>query len=520
MNSNRVTDWLAMGTSTGGFVGNAANSSSYLSAGWALAGIGDFNGDGRADVLWRNSDGRVSDWLGTAVGGFTDNAANAPTNIGASWNVAGVGDFNGDGRSDIWWRDSDGTILDWLGQANGGFVSNVTVASHAGDIAWQIEGTGDFNGDGFDDILWRDADGTLDHWLGSADGSLLPTAEHMWKQALTNVSAFFDEIAAEIESSTYHPGADQNSYYDDGDYWSNLSFSESIADLYSGWTQIDQSNPGGSFFGLLAGGTGSQFDVLTLADSGFSAAFDGNIASMTYVGDDSYQFGIDGFTLVGTYEIGSPLPSDPLNDIVIIGHRTDSGDVTSEGYFTFDPLLNGFNTNYGISPVPTPPSYTALGDALAAIHSQIDTTSDVDQKEHFAIVYKDASGVFHTSPIFVGTANGLQGFLQPLFNWMAANDVQFSQVVDLYHNHDSAEYAHTSDEALGNRYPSINDWNSAAQYFISMGASPSAFTLTVEDTSHVARDFSYSDVNTYRDLLTDDDYARMIAGVNLPPPTH
>jgi len=38
---------------------------------------------------------------------------------GAGWQIAGTGDFNGDGRSDILARNTDGTITDWLGQADG-----------------------------------------------------------------------------------------------------------------------------------------------------------------------------------------------------------------------------------------------------------------------------------------------------------------------------------------------------------------------------------------------------------------
>ena len=40
---------------------------------------GDFNGDGRTDILWRNNDGTVTDWLGTSAGGFTANSAAAIT---------------------------------------------------------------------------------------------------------------------------------------------------------------------------------------------------------------------------------------------------------------------------------------------------------------------------------------------------------------------------------------------------------------------------------------------------------
>ena len=75
----------------------------------------DFNGDGRSDILWRHDNGRISNCLGAPYGGFADNAANAAINVPIEWQVAGVGDFDGDGRNDILWRNDDGRLSDWLG---------------------------------------------------------------------------------------------------------------------------------------------------------------------------------------------------------------------------------------------------------------------------------------------------------------------------------------------------------------------------------------------------------------------
>src|SRR5438270_414204 len=85
----------------------------------------DFNGNGLSDTLWRNADGTVTDWLGTSTGSFNGNWDTFHTNPGAGWQVVGTGDFNGDGRADILWRlDGYGTVTDWLGGPNGTFSGN------------------------------------------------------------------------------------------------------------------------------------------------------------------------------------------------------------------------------------------------------------------------------------------------------------------------------------------------------------------------------------------------------------
>lgn len=72
-----------------------------LDAGWSVAGIGDFNGDGIDDILLRNVDGTIVNWLGTENSQFVDNSGNLFTNIDSGWHVVGVGTFDCDGRADI-----------------------------------------------------------------------------------------------------------------------------------------------------------------------------------------------------------------------------------------------------------------------------------------------------------------------------------------------------------------------------------------------------------------------------------
>jgi Ca2+-binding RTX toxin-like protein len=128
--------------------------------GWQIKTTGDFNGDGKTDILWQNTDGTPSVWLMNGTGVTWGGAIGS--NPGASWQVKGTGDFNGDGTTDVLWQNADGTPAIWMmdgtnvisGGASGGPNANL-----------QIKGTGDFNGDGKSDILWQNTDGTPSVWL-------------------------------------------------------------------------------------------------------------------------------------------------------------------------------------------------------------------------------------------------------------------------------------------------------------------------------------------------------------------
>ena len=70
---------------------------------WRVQGIGDFNGDGRDDVVWRDIDaGRNAIWLSADY--RTQQKVTAVTNL--DWGIGAVADYNGDGRSDLMWRNA------------------------------------------------------------------------------------------------------------------------------------------------------------------------------------------------------------------------------------------------------------------------------------------------------------------------------------------------------------------------------------------------------------------------------
>ena len=119
----------------------------------------DFNGDGFSDIAWRDSSGNVAIWL---MSGNQLLQAGALGQVDPTiWKIVGQRDFDGNGKADLLWNDTSGNVAIWF--MNGAQVSQVASAPSA--PGWTVVGTGDFDGNGKGDILWEDASGDLAIWL-------------------------------------------------------------------------------------------------------------------------------------------------------------------------------------------------------------------------------------------------------------------------------------------------------------------------------------------------------------------
>jgi hypothetical protein len=151
---------------------NSMQTAVQVTSGTSIAG--DFNGDGKPDIVWRNyATGQNALWLmnGTSYSATVD--LQGLTNL--NYRIEGVGDFNGDGKPDILWRNySTGQNAVWL--MNGTVFLSIVDLPGLSNVNYRFDAVSDFNGDGKPDIVLRNyATGQNAIWImnGTALSSIV-----------------------------------------------------------------------------------------------------------------------------------------------------------------------------------------------------------------------------------------------------------------------------------------------------------------------------------------------------------
>lgn len=182
--TNAVQIRLLNKTATSGTVSVAT-----ATAGYEVAGAGDYNVDGNLDILLRAYSGadagKIQIWrmLGAARNQVvTLTATMADTN----YRLEASADFNGDGHADYLWHHlTTGAVQIW-------YMTNLTVQSTANLTAmapaqWRVGAVGDYNDDSINDIVWRNqTNGQTQVFFGDrtgfpTSGSLATESTVAWK---------------------------------------------------------------------------------------------------------------------------------------------------------------------------------------------------------------------------------------------------------------------------------------------------------------------------------------------------
>jgi hypothetical protein len=151
-----VAVWLMNGgiIDSSGFLGRVPSD-------WQIVGVGDLDNDSMADIVWRhNTSGAVAVWF---LNGLSIASVSFPGSASLDWEIKGVGDIDGNGRADIIWHNTlNGAVSVWL--MDGSTISAFRALSGV-PLEWQIVGMGDVNADGQADVIWRHNNGVLAVWL-------------------------------------------------------------------------------------------------------------------------------------------------------------------------------------------------------------------------------------------------------------------------------------------------------------------------------------------------------------------
>ncbi len=85
--------------------------------------------------------------------------------------ISAASDLTGDGRADLVARDSSGVLWTYQGNGSGIFPNRIRVGA-GWDSMRAISAAGDMTGDGKADLVARDSSGVLWTYLGNGSGNL------------------------------------------------------------------------------------------------------------------------------------------------------------------------------------------------------------------------------------------------------------------------------------------------------------------------------------------------------------
>ncbi|MEV4666848.1 FG-GAP repeat domain-containing protein [Microbacterium sp. LWO12-1.2] len=159
--------WLIPGTA-GGYGQPVMIGTGWQTLTLVVGGL-DFDGDRNTDVIGRNSAGNLVYYRGDGKGGWASQALQ----IGVGWGgfdmAVNGGDFDGDGRADLIMRTSDARLWVYPTNGAGGWGTPRGIGQGWGSFS-ALFSPGDFDGNGTSDLMGRHTNGNLYLFRGDGRG--------------------------------------------------------------------------------------------------------------------------------------------------------------------------------------------------------------------------------------------------------------------------------------------------------------------------------------------------------------
>jgi hypothetical protein len=125
--------------------GTFLNPPSFPDTNWKMVGTGYFDPGVQLDILWWNqTSGQLVVWFMNGINLVSGELTTPPGLADTQWRPVATGDYNADGREDVVWRHqgSGQNVLWYMGGANGTTLlsGEFTDPSTFPDIQWKIVG--------------------------------------------------------------------------------------------------------------------------------------------------------------------------------------------------------------------------------------------------------------------------------------------------------------------------------------------------------------------------------------------
>jgi hypothetical protein len=156
---------------TWSMIGTNLDSASFLTPnhpgdGWRIAGAGDFDGDSKHDILFQHSDGTLGVWFMNGTEQKVAGLLQPSQPSDPAWGATAVADFNQDGKSDVLFQHTDGTVAVWQMDGLHMVQGSIVNAGQPEDPAWRVAAVADIDRDSNVDLIFQrqGVDSTLGIW--------------------------------------------------------------------------------------------------------------------------------------------------------------------------------------------------------------------------------------------------------------------------------------------------------------------------------------------------------------------